>query len=74
VDQAQFVDVTEVGRRTGQRVRFAVQVEDVVAAGRELSEAGVEPVAPVKKTPWGDMNLRVKSRDGMQLTLFQTGS
>lgn len=74
VDQAHFVDVVEVGRRTGQRVRFAVEVEDVVSAGRELSEAGAEPVAPVTKTPWGDTNLRVVSRDGMQLTLFQAGS
>jgi len=72
VEHSHWVDESEVGRRLGQHVRFALEVEDVVAAGREVSEAGPEPVAPVAHTPWGHLNLRMKTTDGMQLTLFQT--
>jgi uncharacterized glyoxalase superfamily protein PhnB len=34
--------------------------------------AGGEPMADVVDTPWGDRNQRFRSRDGVQLTLYQT--
>jgi hypothetical protein len=31
-------------------------------------------VHPPIETPWGDLNARVQDPDGLQITLFQTGT
>ena len=46
---------------------------DSEETARRLIAAGAEQVAPLVTTPWGDRNARVRTPDGMQLTLFPSG-
>jgi methylmalonyl-CoA/ethylmalonyl-CoA epimerase len=71
--QAAEVDHIEAGRRVAGTVRFALEVPDSEAAAQRLVAAGAEAVAEPVTTPWGDRNARVRSPDGMQLTLFSVG-
>jgi uncharacterized glyoxalase superfamily protein PhnB len=64
------VDRIEAGQRVSGPVRLAVEVPESEEAARRLIEAGADEVAPPVTTPWGDRNARVRSPDGMQLTLF----
>lgn len=68
--QAAHVDAVEAGRRVSGQVRLALEVEASDAAAQRLVEAGAEQVAPPVTTPWGDRNARVRSPEGLQLTLF----
>jgi uncharacterized glyoxalase superfamily protein PhnB len=67
------VDRIEAGHRVSGPVRLAVEVADSKEAARRLIEAGAEEVAASVVTPWGDRNARVRTPDGMQLTLFAAG-
>jgi lactoylglutathione lyase len=69
-DQAATVDEIEAGERVSGTVRLALEVTDSDAMARRLVAAGAEEVAPAVTTPWGDRNARVRTPDGMQLTLF----
>jgi uncharacterized glyoxalase superfamily protein PhnB len=69
-DQAATVDEIEAGERVSGTVRLALEVTDSDAMARRLVSAGAEEVAPAVTTPWGDRNARVRTPDGMQLTLF----
>jgi uncharacterized glyoxalase superfamily protein PhnB len=71
--QAAFVDEIEAGRRVSGTVRLALEVTDSGETARRLIAAGAEEVAPPVTTPWGDRNARVRTPDGMQLTLFTSG-
>jgi methylmalonyl-CoA/ethylmalonyl-CoA epimerase len=68
--QAGVVDSVEAGSRVSGAVRLAVHVLDSDAAAELLVGAGAESVAPPVTTPWGDRNARVRTPDGLQLTLF----
>jgi lactoylglutathione lyase len=68
--QAEMVDAIEAGRRVSGAVRLALEVADSERTARQLVAAGAEHVAPPVTTPWGDRNARVRTPDGMQLTLF----
>jgi lactoylglutathione lyase len=68
--QAETVDAIEAGRRVSGTVRLALEVTNSEEAARRLVAAGAEQVAPPVTTPWGDRNARVRTPDGMQLTLF----
>ena len=68
--QAESVDAIEAGRRVSGPVRLAVEVADSESTARRLVEAGAEEVHPPVTAPWGDRNARVRTPDGMQLTLF----
>jgi lactoylglutathione lyase len=69
--QASTVDAIEAGgRRVSGTVRLAIEVSDSAETADRLVAAGAEPVAPPVETPWGDRNARVRTPDGMQLTLF----
>lgn len=68
--QAETVDTIEVGSRVSGTVRLALEVPDSEKAARRLIAAGGKEVAPPVSTPWGDRNARVRTPDGMQLTLF----
>lgn len=70
--QAEAVDAIEAGARVSGTVRLAFQVADSEDTARRLVAAGAEQVAPPVTTPWGDRNARVRSPDGIQLTLFTT--
>ena len=71
--QAQTVDRIEVGTRVSGTVRLALEVPDSEATASRLVEAGAEEVARPTLTPWGDRNARIRTPDGMQLTLFTPG-
>jgi methylmalonyl-CoA/ethylmalonyl-CoA epimerase len=69
--QAAMVDAVEAGgRRVSGTVRLAIEVPDSAETAERLVAAGAERVAPPVTTPWGDRNARVRTPDGMQLTLF----
>jgi predicted enzyme related to lactoylglutathione lyase len=72
LDYGRLVDDVEVGRWVGERVRIAVNVDDLEEASRGVADAGAERMAPAVETPWGDRNQRFRTKDGMQLTLFQS--
>jgi len=68
--QAAAIDEIEVGRRTAGPVRVAFAVDDSEATAARLVAAGAEQLAPPVTTPWNDRNVRLRTRDDMQLTLF----
>jgi catechol 2,3-dioxygenase-like lactoylglutathione lyase family enzyme len=68
-----MVDEIEVGEPQRNRLRVAVEVEDLVSGAEAVSEAGAEALAPPVATSWGDRNQRFVASDGLQLTLFQPG-
>ena len=72
--QAELVDQIEAGGRVAGTVRLALEVEDSDAVAQRLLAAGAAPVAAPVTNPWGDRNARVRTPDGMQLTLFATSS
>jgi uncharacterized glyoxalase superfamily protein PhnB len=45
-------------------------VADSDATAERLARAGAERVADPVTTPWNDRNVRLRDREGMQLTLF----
>ena len=69
--QADSVDQLEVGERVIGQVRFAFQVPDVHAAVKRALEHGASLVHEPVLTPWNDLNARVRSPEGLQVTLFQ---
>jgi methylmalonyl-CoA/ethylmalonyl-CoA epimerase len=71
--QAATVDRIEAGRRVSGAVRLAFEVTDSDSSAQRLIAAGAEEVATPVSTPWGDRNARIRSPDGMQLTLFTPG-
>ncbi len=68
--QAESVDRIEAGRRVSGPVRFAVEVDEIDATAERLVGAGALPEAPPAVPPWGGRNARLRTPDGMQLTLF----
>jgi methylmalonyl-CoA/ethylmalonyl-CoA epimerase len=68
--QAESVDRIEAGRRVSGQVRLAVSVEDLDAASAALVAAGATAEAQPVVPPWGGRNARLRTPDGMQLTLF----
>src|SRR5262249_53373248 len=60
----------EAGRRLSGQVRLAVETSDVDATTRRLVAAGGDAMAPPVVPPWGGRNSRLRTPDGLQLTLF----
>ena len=69
-DQAGTIDGIEVGRRVTGRVRLALEVADSGATAERLTKAGAERLGDPVETPWKHRNVRVRTPDGTQLTLF----
>ena len=67
---ADAMDALEVGRRVAGQIRVAFAVEDAVAATDRLVEGGGTLIAAATPTPWGSLNSRLESPDGVQLSLF----
>jgi lactoylglutathione lyase len=66
--QAKHIDSIEQAAEPGGTVRLAFEVPDSQeTAGRLAAHA---EVGTVVATPWGDRNVRVRTPDGIQLTLF----
>ena len=69
--QAESVDRIEAGgKRVSGHVRLALKVDDPGATAQRLIEASAVAEAPPVVPPWGGRNARVRTPDGMQLTLF----
>ena len=68
--QAESVDRIEAGQRVSGPVRLAVEVADLEATVKRLVTAGAESMASPVVPPWGGRNARLRTPDGMQLTLF----
>jgi lactoylglutathione lyase len=68
--QAESVDRIEAGQRVSGPVRLALEVADLDATTQRLIGAGAEAVAPPVVPPWGGRNARLRTPDGLQLTLF----
>jgi uncharacterized glyoxalase superfamily protein PhnB len=71
--QAALIDEVEAGKRVSGAVRLAVEVTDSEETAQRLVAAGAQQIAPPVTTPWGDRNARLRTPDGMQLTLFAPG-
>lgn len=69
--QSEFVDEVAAKGRASGHVRLAVETEDVGEAAASLEKSGAKPVGEAVETPWGDMNVRLETPDGLQLTLFR---
>lgn len=70
-EHAASVDQIEVGQRVSGSIRFAFQVPDVRKAVDNALQYGAKLVSEPTLTPWNDLNARVESPDGLQITLFQ---
>ena len=68
--QAESVDRIEAGRRVSGPVRLAVEVTDLDATTERLTAAGAKSMAEPVVPPWGGRNVRLRTPDGLQLTLF----
>ena len=68
--QAESVDRIEAERRISGPVRLAVEVTDLDLVTERLGAAGAEAMAPPVVPPWGGRNARLRTPDGLQLTLF----
>jgi methylmalonyl-CoA/ethylmalonyl-CoA epimerase len=68
--QAESVDRIEAGQRVSGPVRLAIEVTDLEEATQRLTAFGAAQVALPVVPPWGGRNARLRTPDGMQLTLF----
>jgi len=71
-ESAQTVDRIEAGERVSGPVRLAFEVADVQGASAALMRRGATAANGIVRTPWGDLNGRLRTPDGLQVTLFQT--
>jgi NAD(P)-dependent dehydrogenase (short-subunit alcohol dehydrogenase family)/catechol 2,3-dioxygenase-like lactoylglutathione lyase family enzyme len=72
--QAELIDQIEAGSRVAGPVRLAFEVPDLAQSAQAFRAAGAELVHDPVRTPWGDHNARLRTPDGMQVTLFEPGS
>ena len=70
-DYAASVDQIEVGERVSGQIRFAFEVPDVQVAIERALQYGALLVHEPVLTPWQDVNVRLRSPEGLQITLFQ---
>jgi hypothetical protein len=68
------VDRIEVGERVSGQIRFAFEVPEVHAALERALRYGATLVHEPVLTPWKDLNARVRSPEGLQITLYQAGN
>jgi catechol 2,3-dioxygenase-like lactoylglutathione lyase family enzyme len=68
---ANAVDQLEVGERVSGQIRFAFEVPDVHVALERALKYGATLVHEPVLTPWNHLNARLRSPEGLQITLFQ---
>ena len=71
-EYAAGVDQIEAGERASGQIRFAFEVPDIHAAIERALQYGATLVHEPILTPWHDLNVRLRSPEGLQITLFQT--
>ena len=72
--EAARVDRIEAGEQVSGPVRLAFGVSNVGASASSLRNGGAKALGEPVYTPWGDLNQRLRSPDGLQLTLFQSAA
>ena len=65
------VDQIEAGKPLSGQIRFAFAVDDLQLTLARALEYGATLVHEPVLTPWNDLNVRIQSPDGLQITLFQ---
>lgn len=73
-EYAAGVDQIEVGERVSGQIRFAFEVEDLQLTLERALEHGARLVNGPVLTPWNDLNVRIQSPDGLQITLYQVSN
>jgi catechol 2,3-dioxygenase-like lactoylglutathione lyase family enzyme len=68
---ADSVDQLEVGQRVSGQIRFAFEVPDVYVAVQRALTYGATLIHEPVLTPWNHLNARLRSPEGLQITLFQ---
>ncbi len=68
---AALTDEVEAGQRMPGPVRLAFAVGDVAAVAAGLEAAGAQAVRPPVHTTWSELSQRLRSPDGMQISLFR---
>lgn len=68
---ANGIDQIEAGQRVSGQIRFAFEVPDVHIAMERALKYGATLVHEPVLTPWNDLNVRLQSPEGLQITLFQ---
>ena|ERR1700675_692837 len=69
--QAEQIDEIEVGEPgVSGPLRIALEVADSVELAGRLAAAGAEQLGAPIVTPWSDRNVRLRTPEGIQLTLF----
>ena len=68
---ADSVDQIEVGSRVSGQIRFAFEVPDIKKAMQKALNYGATLVHEPVLTPWNDLNVRLCSPEGLQITLYQ---
>lgn len=68
---AASVDQIEVGERVSGQIRFAFEVPDVHIALERALKYGATLVHEPVLTPWNDLNARLQSPEGLQITLYK---
>ena len=70
-EQAAAIDQIEIGHAgSGGAIRLALEVADSVEIGGELEQAGAKRLGGPVTTPWGHTNVRLRTPDGVEITLF----
>ena len=69
-ETAADVDRIEVGKPGNGQLRLALEVADAAEIGEELEEAGANRLGGPVTTPWGHTNVRLRTPDGVEITLF----
>ncbi|MDY0911913.1 tetratricopeptide repeat protein [Rathayibacter festucae] len=69
--QVGMIDGIEAEGDPSDPLRVAFEVDDASAVTSALATAGAELVASPRETPWRSLNARLRSPEGLQLTLFE---
>ena len=70
--QAAYIDEVEASKPVSGPVRLAFEVPDIGAAADALRERGAKALGAPIETPWGDLNRRLQTAEGVQITLYQS--
>ena len=70
-DYARSVDEIEVGESVSGQIRFVFAVEDIHATVERALKYGAKLVHEPILTPWNDLNARLLSPEGLQITLYE---
>ena len=67
-----FLEVSKSSsERAGPNISYWLQVRDVVAAHRELVEAGVTVLRAPEREPWGLIEMWIEDPDGVRIAVIE---